>query len=110
MADDVNGSACEAAVNRCEAKFPFVELDPDNADCPLSAWSVRETGDVGADIVTGVEYAETLLRRSKDSGPLMVRMALQAVLEDMVKKGAVGPIEHGFLFRIAMAAAVGSQN
>jgi hypothetical protein len=103
-------AACEAAVARCESKLPFVELDPDNPDCPLSAWTVTESGDCDADMATGVVYAEALIQRSKQLGSLTGRMALEAVLQEIVRKGKVGPIEMGFLGRVAMAAIVASQN
>jgi hypothetical protein len=102
--------ACEIAGARCASILPFVELDPDNPDCPRSAWSVHETGDVEADIAAGVVYAEALLQRLKPLGSTVGRGALECVLQEMVRKGKVGPIEVGFLGRIAMAAVVASHN
>ncbi|MDH6259035.1 hypothetical protein [Bradyrhizobium sp. BR13661] len=100
-----------AAIARCESKpLPFVELDPDNRDIPRSAWSVTETGDYEADVTRGLVYAEALIQHSKRFGSFLGRGALEAVLQEVVLRGKVGPIEQGFLGRIAMAAIVASQN
>jgi hypothetical protein len=104
-------AASNAAVDRCNGQvLPFVELDPDNPDMPGSAWTVSETGDRDADIATGLVYAEALIQRSKGQGTLLGRLALEAVLQEIVRKNRLGPIEQGFLGRIAMAAIVASQN
>lgn len=103
-------AACEAATARCQTTLPFVELDPDNPDCPRSVWTVKETGSYYADLATGIVYAEALVDRSKQLGTLTGRMALEAVLQAIVQKGYFGPIEQGFLGRFAMSAIVATQN
>jgi hypothetical protein len=108
--DTVIDAACEAATARCQTTLPFVDLDPDNPDCPRSTWTVKETGSYYADLATGVVYAEALIDRSKQLGSLMGRMALEAVLQEIVRKGYYGPIEQGFLGRFAMSAIVATHN
>jgi hypothetical protein len=103
-------AATEAAEAQCESRLPFVELDPENPDMPLAVWSVTESGDHDADSATGIVYADALLRRSKQHDPLIGREALMAVLTAIVDKGRAGPIERGFLYRIAVVAMAGSQN
>jgi hypothetical protein len=110
--DDQLHAAVEIAVARCNSTthLPFVELDPDNAEFPRSAWTVTETGDFAADVVTGLAYADLLIRRAKMCSSPLGRLMIEAVLQDLVRKGKVGPIEQGFLGRVVMAAIVASQN
>jgi hypothetical protein len=103
-------AACEVAEAECASRLPFVEIDPENPDCPLSVWTVTESGNHDADMATGVVYADVLARRCKQLGSLMGRVVLEGVLQEIVRKGKVGPIEQGFLGRVAMAAIVASQN
>jgi len=103
-------AATEAAEAQCESRLPFVEIDPENPDMPLSVWSVTESGDHDADGARGIVYADVLIRRSKLLGSLMGRSALMAVLTEIVEKGNAGPIERGFLFRIIAVAMAGTQN
>ena len=110
LADQL-GAAAEAASQRCDGKpLQFVEVDPGNPDCLLSVWKVLETGDSITDIGTGLVYAEGLIQRAKQFDAEMGRFMLESVLHEIVRKGRVGPIEQGFIGRLAMAAITASLN
>ncbi len=102
--DSAIDAACEAAEAQCAVRLPFVEIDPENPDIPLSVWSVTESGDFFADSSRGIVYADALIRRSKQFDPLIGRGAIEAVLTEIIEKGHAGPIERGFVFRIAVVA------
>lgn len=104
-------AAVGAAVDQCNASpLPFVELDPGNPDCPRSAWTVKETGDQDTDLMTGFVYAQALIECSKRIPRPVGIMAIEAVVSEIVKKGHLGPIERGFIGRLAMAVMAASQN
>ncbi|WP_213030848.1 hypothetical protein, partial [Acinetobacter baumannii] len=70
----------------------------------IRARAVTETGDNEADVTRGLGYEEAPIQHSKRFGSFLGRGALEAVLQEVVLRGKVGPIEQGFLGRIAMAA------
>jgi hypothetical protein len=103
------GSA--AAYQRCvSGPWPFVAIDPQDATKVLSAWMVKDSGVFANDVTSGIAYAELLLQTAKQNlygcGPAII----EAVLTDMIKQGHFGIIEHGFIWRLARAAASGSLN
>jgi hypothetical protein len=109
-------AAAAVSVTRCQSNpLPFIVPDPDNPHLVLSMWTVTESGDYCSDFVTGITFAEDLLQRSKQLskqfGTAAVgRLLIAAVLQEIVRKGKVGPIERSFLERIAMAASAASFN
>ena len=89
--------------------------DPDNPHLTLSLWAVTESGDYCLDWVTGIAYAEDLIQRSKQLSKQLGATAvgsvvIAGVLQDIVRKGKVGPIEQGFFGRIARAVSAASFN
>jgi hypothetical protein len=116
VSDQEHEDAVASAVNRCTATpLAFILPDPENPNLVLSMWTVKESGNFWADQVLGLTYAEDLIRRSqeyaKHTGVQVAgRLVLEGVMGEIVRKGTVGPIELGFLSRIAMAAMVGALN
>jgi hypothetical protein len=109
-------AAVNAAVRCCQARpLPFVVPDPDDRNRCLSLWTVTETGSDLADRIMGLTFAEDLLQRAKELSkrtgvPSIAQAVLQDVLSEMIRKSHVGPIEEGFIWRIAKAAMAGSLN
>jgi hypothetical protein len=107
-------AAVNAAVIRCQAKpLPFVVPDPEDPNRCLSLWTVTETGDDLADRIMGLTFAEELMQRAKEFSkqagvPSIAQVVLQDILAEMISKGRVGPVEQGFIWRIARAAMAGS--
>jgi hypothetical protein len=116
MNDIATNKAVDVAVKECERRpLPFVVPDPEDPNRCLSLWTVTETGDDVADRILGIAYAEDLVQRSKifarQTGvPSIAQVVLQDVLGEMIRKGKVGPIEEGFIWRIAKAPMVGTFN
>lgn len=97
---------------RCtNGPLPFVKFDPNNLEVIISAWDVTESGDQEKDLTLGLFYAELLVRLSKTArGNFDPFQLIGEVLVAIANKGNPGPVEHGFLSRIAMFAHAGSLN
>ncbi len=70
-------------------------------------WSVSETGDMQTDVARGELMAEEAMRyASQNCCPALIAMALL----HLARGSRTGPVECGFMARIACAASVGSLN
>lgn len=92
-----------------QGTLPFVRF---NASGEIeSAWDVAESCDEIDDLARGVCYAQLLVHRAKTTrcnfDPYQV---IEQVLLGIVARGNTGPIERGFLARIAMLALAASLN
>jgi hypothetical protein len=91
--------------------LPFVRVDADNPDEIASFWEVADSGDEWDDLSRGLFYAELLVHRAKTvRGNFDPFRMIHEVTLAIARKGNPGPIERGFLARIAMLAQVASLN
>jgi hypothetical protein len=73
----------------------------------VSYWSVAEIGDMQTDIARGERMAEEAMRYALSNAcPTLIAMALLHIAQG----NRTGPVECGFMARIACAASAGSLN
>ena len=101
----------ELSAQCANGPLPFVKFDPNNPEAIVSFWDVTGSGDRAKDLTLGLFYAELLVDRSKTvRGNFDPFQMIGEVLIAIAKKSDPGPIEVGFLSRIAMFAHAGSLN
>lgn len=101
----------ELCAQTAKGPLPFVRFDPDDPGVVLCAWDVTESGNYAKDLTYGVFCAEWLVHCTKNvrlnCDPFLV---ISEVLVAISQKGNPGPIEVGFLSRIAMLAHAAALN
>jgi hypothetical protein len=97
-----------ASLDELPAFVDMVTWDPAQEGIPPGLfWSVQETGDLAADVQRGEQFAiDALAYSRKFNLPILLGRAL----ESMILQGRVGPVECGFIGKLAETAQCGAHH
>lgn len=102
--DDFDLAAEQSEREQAVRALPFVQGDSVGE---LNFWSAKATGHQGTDVDSGEWFARLAINVARQFDmPELIAF----ILRDMTEAGSFGPLEAGFIAKVARAAKNGSMN